>query len=193
MDQFIGHYMTEYNNYLIFKYSYFHLIDGVNLYALDAAHHWDFYKYSPTFALLMGSMAYLPDVLGLSIWNILNAIAVFYAIRMLPFKEKTQVLLLWFVAMELLTAMQNDQSNGLMCGMMMAAYGCMKHNKPWWATLWLVLAAYIKVYSVIGFCLFLFFDGKLKFILYAILWTVVFAALPLLVTPLHTLIWQYHN
>ena len=193
MNQFIGRSLTEYNNYVIFKCSFFHLIHGTDLYGLYPAEHWDFYKYSPTFALLMGGIACLPDIIGLSIWNILNAITVFFAIRMLPFTVRKQCLILWFVALELLTCLQNNQSNGLMCGLMIAAFGCMEQKKVALATLWLVLAMYIKVYGAIGFCLFLFYPDKLKFILYAVLWTVVFAALPLLVTPVHTLIWQYQN
>jgi len=193
MNLFIGHQMTEYNNYLIFKHSFFHLLEGKNLYDIFPERHWDFYKYSPTFALFMGGMAYLPDVVGLSIWNILNAVTVFLAIRMLPYSTKTQCLILWFIAMELLTCLQNTQSNGLMCGLMIAAYGSMQRGKPIWATLWLVLGAYIKVYSVIGFCLFLFYPGKPRFIAYAIMWTVILWALPLLVTPYHTLVWQYQN
>ena len=193
MNQFIGKQLTEYNNYVIFKYSYFHLIHGTDLYGLYPAEHWDFYKYSPTFALFMGSMAYLPDVIGLSIWNILNAITVFFAIRMLPLTIRKQCLVLWFVALELLTCLQNSQSNGLMCGLIIAAYGCMEQRKVVLATLWLVLAMYIKVYGAVGFCVFLFYPDKIKFILYSILWTAVFAALPLLVTPLNTLIWQYQN
>ncbi len=193
MNQFIGRQLTEYNNYVIFKYSWFHLIHGTDLYGLYPAEHWDFYKYSPTFALFMGGIAYLPDVIGLSIWNILNAIAVFFAIRLLPFSVRKQCLILWFVALELLTCLQNNQSNGLMCGLIIAAYGCMEHKKVVLATLWLVLAMYIKVYGAIGFCFFLFYPGKFKFILYSILWTVVFAALPLLVTSPQTLVWQYQN
>lgn len=193
MNQFIGRYLTEYNNYVIFKCSFFHLIHGTNLYGLYPAEHWDFYKYSPTFALFMGSIAYLPDLLGLSIWNILNGITVFFAIRMLPLSVRKQCLILWFAALELLTCLQNNQSNGLMCGLMIAAFACMEQKKTVLATLWLVLAMYIKVYGAVGFCLFLFYPGKLKFILCAALWTVIFAALPLLVTPLHTLVWQYQN
>lgn len=193
MTQFEGHWLTEYNNYVIFKYSYFHLLEGKNLYGLHPERHWDFFKYSPTFALLMAPMAYLPDVIGLSTWNILNAITVFFAVRMLPFTTRRQCLLLWFVAMELLTCLQNNQSNGLMCGLMIAAYGSMHRGKPIWATLWLVLAAYIKVYSVIGFCLMLFYPGKVRFILYAVMWTILLWALPLLVTPMETLLWQYQN
>ncbi len=193
MNQFLGRQMTEFNNYLIFKYSYFHLLDGTNLYGIYPERHWDFYKYSPTFALLMGSIAYLPDWAGLCIWDLLNALAVFWAVRMLPFKARVQCLLLWFAAMELLTCLQNTQSNGLMCGLMIAAYGSMQRGKPLWATLWLVLSVYIKVYGAIGFCLFLFYPGKPKFILYAAMWMVLFAAMPLLVTPMPTLLWQYQN
>lgn len=193
MNQYIGRYLTEYNNFKLFKYSFFHLLDGKNLYDIYPERAWDFYKYSPTFALLMGPMAVLPDVVGLIIWNILNAITVFLAIRMLPFSVRTQCLVLWFIAMELLTCLQNTQSNGLMCGLMIAAYGSMQRGKPIWATLWLVLAAYIKVYSVIGFCLMLFYPGKVRFMLYVIMWTVILWALPLIVTPLPTLIWQYKN
>ncbi len=195
MNLFIGqtNVLTEYNNYMIFKYSFFHLVNGTNLYTIYPAQHWDFYKYSPTFALLMGVLAYLPNVIGLSIWNLLNGVALFFAIRMLPFNSKAQSILMWFVANELLTCFSNSQSNGLMCALIIAAYGCMQHSKFMWATLWLVLATYIKVYGAIGFCLFLFYPGKLKFVGYAVMWTIIFAALPLTVTPLHTLVWQYHN
>jgi hypothetical protein len=193
MTQFVGRQLTEYNNYVIFRQSFYHLIHGFNLYGLYPAEHWDFYKYSPTFALLMAPMATLPDVVGLSIWNILNALAVFWAVRMLPLSVKNQCWILLFAAMELLTSLQNAQSNGLMCGLMIAAYGCMQRDKSIWATLCLVLATYIKVYGLIGFCLFLFYPGKLRFIAYAALWTVLFGLLPLLVTPWHTLVWQYQN
>jgi len=193
VNQFIGRRLTEYNNYVIFKHSFFHLLHGTNLYGLYPAEHWDFYKYSPTFALLMGSVAYLPDILGLSTWNVLNAITVFFAIRMLPLSVRKQCLIFWFIAMELLTCLQNNQSNGLMCGLIIAAYGCMEQKKVVLATLWLVLAMYIKVYGAIGFCLFLFYPSKLRFILSAVLWTIVLAAMPLIVTPFHTLVWQYHN
>ena len=44
---------THYNNYIIFKQSYFHLIENKDLYTLYPNEHWDYYKYSPTFSLLM--------------------------------------------------------------------------------------------------------------------------------------------
>ncbi len=204
MDQFIGMRLTEYNNYVIFKHSFFHLNDTIGsnnyttyglhgLYGLHPTENWDFYKYSPTFAFLMGVLAYLPDLPGLIIWNLLNVLVVFFAVRMLPFSSRSQAILLWFIGNDMFTCLSNTQSNGLMCGLMVAAYCCMQNNKAIWATLWLALATYIKVYGAIGFCLFLFYPDKVKFVLYAIFWNVVLVVLPLVVMPLNTLIWQYHN
>ncbi len=190
---FEGRNYTDLNNYVIFRQSFFHLLDGKNMYVLYPAEQWDLYKYSPTFALVMGVLAHLPDIVGLSLWNLLNALALFGAISMLPFKMDKRGLLLWFVLLELLTSMQNAQSNGLMAGLMIAAYACMERGKIQWATLWIVIATFIKVYGGIGFCLFLFYPGKLKFVGYSALWMLLFAVMPLLVTPFHILIWQYQN
>lgn len=193
LKQFMGRNFTEYNNFVIFKRSWFHLINGSNLYTVYPDEQWDFYKYSPTFALFMGSLAYLNDYIGLSIWNVLNGVTLFFAIRMLPFNTKVQCIIMWFILNDLLTSFSNTQSNGLMCALIIAAYGSMERGKPQWATLWLVISVFIKVYGIIGFCLFLFYPGKLRFIVYAALWTIVFAALPLVVTSPQTLLWQYQN
>ncbi len=190
---FSGRAYTEYNNYVIFKNSFFHLISGKNLYILYPDEQWDLYKYSPAFALLMGLLAYMPDFSGVTIWMLCNAMVLFFAIRMLPFRERTQSLLLWLVLLELLTSLQNSQSNGIMAGLFIAAYACLQRGKIHWATLWLVIATFIKVYGAIGFCLFLFYPDKIKFIGYSILWTILLAIMPLIVTPYNMLVWQYHN
>ena len=190
---FEGHTYTDYNNYIIFKQSFSHLIQGDNIYRLYPNEQWDLYKYSPTFALFMGLLTHLPDMVGLSIWNLLNALSLFAAIQILPFKKNIQSLLLWFLLLEVLTSMQNAQSNGLMAGLMIGAYACMERGKVGMATLWIVIATFIKVYGAVGFCLFLFYPDKIKFILYAALWSLLFAVAPLVVMSPHTLIWQYHN
>src|SRR5450631_2916625 len=55
----------NYNNYIIFKNSFFHLIHGENLYGSFPDEQWDLYKYSPSFSLFFGLLAYLPDFAGL--------------------------------------------------------------------------------------------------------------------------------
>lgn len=62
------HLYPRYNNYIIFKQSYFHLVEGDNLYQQYPEESWDLYKYSPTFALFFGILAWLPDLPGLILW-----------------------------------------------------------------------------------------------------------------------------
>ena len=182
--EFGGRQYTEYNNYVIFKQSFFHLLQGRNLYVLFPDEQWDLYKYSPTFALAMGSLAYLPDWLGLTLWNALNALALYWGISSLPLSNKVKQSILWFVLLELLTSIQNAQSNGLLAGLMLLAFGSYHKGHTGKAALWLVAATFIKVYGAIGFSLFLLFPQKPSFIWKAAAWTVLFAVVPLVVPGL---------
>ncbi|MBK7855412.1 MAG: DUF2029 domain-containing protein [Bacteroidetes bacterium] len=74
---FLGY--GHYNNYLIFKDSFQHFLQGLNLYANYPPV--DLFKYSPTFAVLMSPFAFLPDWLGLTLWNLLNAMLFFMQLK----------------------------------------------------------------------------------------------------------------
>ena len=68
------------NNFRIFRAASRHLIAGSDLYAAYPAEHFDFYKYSPTFALLFAPFAYVPFPLAMLLWNALNAGALYVAL-----------------------------------------------------------------------------------------------------------------
>ena len=70
--------MTHYNNFLIFRQSFYHLIDHQDMYQLSGFEYMDLYKYSPSFALFMGPIAILPVVPGLLAWNMVNALVFFF-------------------------------------------------------------------------------------------------------------------
>lgn len=193
MTQFLGEKLTDYNNYVIFKRSFFHLLSGQNLYGVYPSEHWDFYKYSPTFAFFMGALAWMPDWLGLTLWNLLNTLVLFLAVRQLPFDKQKIALILWFIGIELLTSLQNAQSNGLICGLLLASYAAMNKDKHWLAALWIVSAGFIKIYGIIGVIMFLFYPGKMKAVIYLALWTVVLAIIPLSITSVSGLLGQYQN
>src|SRR5260370_13358615 len=108
---------TYYNNFLIFKYSFFHLLEGKDLYAWHLNEHWDLYKYSPTFAFLFGSLAWLPDSLGLLAWNSLNVLGLFFGVHMLKLKVQERNIILLLCAVELFTALHNAQRHGLIAGL----------------------------------------------------------------------------
>jgi hypothetical protein len=193
LQQFMGKSYTHYNNFKIFKASFGHLIHGQNLYAIYPNEQWDFYKYSPTFALVMGTVHYLPDVIGLTAWNVLNALALFWAIIRLPLRLTSRQLILLAIAVELMTSLQNAQSNGLMAALMIACYLHLSKGNYAMAALWVMCSVFIKVYGIVVIALFLFYPQYWKSALWLGFWGVVLAILPLIAVPPSQLVWQYSN
>lgn len=64
---------THVNNFRIYQRSFLHLVRGLDPYLPYPAEHWDIFKYSPTFAVLMAPFAPLPDAVGVVLWNAINA------------------------------------------------------------------------------------------------------------------------
>lgn len=183
-----------YNNYTIFKQSFYHLLNGKDLYFPYPMEHWDIYKYSPTFSLLFGGFALLPDMAGVTLWNLLNSLILLLAVYYLPkltLQQKGFILLA--CVMESMTAMQNEQSNGLMAGLIILAFGLCERNKLFAAALCIVLTAYIKIFGVVAFAIFLFYPDKWKAILYSVFWTFLLFLLPLLVIDLYQLKFLYKS
>jgi hypothetical protein len=184
----------DYNNYLIFRYSFFHLVQGKDIYQLFPADHYDLYKYSPTFALLFGFFAWLPDAPGLILWSLLNSLCLFAAILLLPgLDDKKKSWILLFCLLELLLSIQNAQSNGLMAGLIILSFALAERSKYFLSTLCLVLSVYIKIFGALAFVLYLFYPGKVKVIAYSIFWMVLMAVLPLAVIDSHQLVFLYHS
>lgn len=181
------------NNYLIFKYSYFNLKDGVNLYELHPAQHFDLYKYSPTFSALMAPFYYLPDIIGYFLWTFLNAGILLYAISKINAGVRNQFIILGLITFELITSIQNSQSNPLIAGLLLLAFMGFERRNVILAALMIALAFYIKVFGIAFAALFILYPEKGKFVLWMALWICALAALPLIFTDPVTLEWQYEN
>jgi hypothetical protein len=173
---------THYNNYVIFKYSFWHLLDGKDLYQLYPSDHYDLYKYSPSFALLFGLFAGLPDWIGLALWNTVNATCLVLGIYMLKgMSTEKQALALGICAIELFTSLHNAQANGLMAGLMILGLAMLQREQIALATLLVSLTFFIKLFGIVAFSLFLFFPHKGKMLVWTIFWFAVLSFLPLLV------------
>ncbi|MCL5992474.1 MAG: DUF2029 domain-containing protein [Bacteroidetes bacterium] len=185
---------THYNNFLTFKYSFFHLIENKDLYLYYPQNHWDLFKYSPAFAVFMGFYAYLPEILGLILWNLTNFIPLFFAIKLLPgIKIELKAFLLWFILIELMTSIQNAQSNGLTLALMLFGFVFLEKKNPLWASFFLVLSVLIKIFGVVAFAIVIFYPDKLKFILWSLMWIIVFLFIPLIFVNIDQLIFIYKS
>src|SRR5881396_2766509 len=116
------------NNVSIFRSASFNLFAGRDLYAAHPEQHFDFYKYSPTFAVLFAPLAYLPFALAFLCWSLLNALLLWYALdRLLPERPATVALAL--VYLEVLFAMQYGQSNALVAALLILAFVALEQGR----------------------------------------------------------------
>ncbi len=185
---------TSYNNYIIFKQSFFHLVQGKDLYIPHPAEQSDLFKYTPAFALFFGLFAWMPDWMGLIAWNLLNALVLFSAINAIKiFTPKQKAFALLFVALELMTSMQSAQSNGLIAGLMIWAYNSFEDEKTGRAALFIILATFIKPFGLVAAALFLLYPKKGRFIGFSILYGLLLASIPVVLTTPLTLGLQYYS
>jgi hypothetical protein len=184
---------TRYNNYVIFKHSFFHLIHYQDLYTLYPAENYDLYKYSPSFALWMSVFAWMPDLPGLIFFNLLNVTILLLAVRTLPLDRKRLNLLLFFIAIETMISLTSSQTNVLITGLLILGWHFLEKDKPWLATLMIVLTFYIKIFGIVALLLCLLYPSRWKAVLSTIVWLVVLALMPLIVVSPTQLIFLYKS
>ncbi len=185
---------TKYNNYIIFKLSFFHLMEGKDPYTLYLDEQWDLFKYSPTFAFLFGLLAYLPDALGLMLWNLLNALVFFFGLYYLPKIDlRTKGLIFVFTVLELTGSMQNEQSNALIAGLLLFTFGFLERDKYWLAAFCVVASIFVKLFGIVALALYLLYPNKLKLAYTTAVWVVVFLLMPLLVVSGEQLLFLYKS
>ena len=178
------------NNFRIFRWAYFNLVSGVDLYAAHPVQHDDLFKYSPTFALFFAPIAPLPFWLGLTIWNAANALGVWWAVtRLLPVRQSALVLTLSLV--EVLTAVQRAQSNALVAALIILAFIAFQRGHLVRAALAIGAGAFIKIFPLAMLMFGLFERRVVRFALIFVGVMVALAALPLVVTTPAKLAGQY--
>ncbi len=184
---FGGKSYPHYNNYLIFTKSFYHLIEKKDLYKAFPEEHWDLFKYSPTFALLMGLFAIFPEYFGLILWNLLNSLLPFFALKSINLiDEKRRAYIIWFILIDIVTSMQNSQSNGLIAGLLILSFVFFEKRKIHLSALFLTLSLFVKPIGFVSFFLFLLYPKKVKFLLFSLIFSILLLLLPLFsVTPSH--------
>ncbi len=185
---------TSFNNYRIFKNSFGFLINHENLYSAHPSFYFDLFKYTPSFSVLMIPFYYAPNWLGLCVWNVLNTMVLCVAIYSITkISEKKRAFILLFTLLEMITSLQNSQSNILIAGLLIFAFSFFEKEKIIWASLFIVLTFFIKIFGIAAAVMFLFYPKKGKFILYSIGWSALLLILPLIFISAKDLIWQYQN
>ncbi len=185
---------TFFNNFLIFKNSFSHLLENTNLYQPYPNEYADLYKYSPTFAFIMVLFNYLPSNLGLVLWNCLNIFVLCGALYLIKSIDPSKkIFLLVYILLELILSVQNSQSNCILAGLTIISFNLLEKGKNNQATFFIALGSFIKIYSIVGCLLLLLYPNKIKSLIYFAMWFIIFLLLPLVVIDVDSLIWQYKN
>lgn len=184
----------HYNTYQIFKSAHEHLFTDQDLYSPHEEEHAYTYKYSPTFALVFGAFAKLPDHVGLTLWLLLSGLITLAALRMLP-TLSTQKRLLFFlvIALDWISSTQGQQTNVLVAMLLLIAFASLEKDKPWLASLAIVSTLFIKVFGIAAVIFYLFYPKKVKLVGYTFLWIAVFAVAPFLVLDWQSVLGIYQD
>lgn len=182
-----GGFYSHYNNYIIFKQSFFHLIARQDLYIHYPLEQYDLFKYPPTFALLFAPFSMVPDYLGYSVWTALNLLLPVFAIYKLQgVSSRIKAAMSALLLLEGFTSALNSQSNGLMLGLLLFAFVAMQNGRISQAVLFIWLTAFIKLFGILFFAMLLIFPGAFRKSVVRI--PVIFVVLYLL--PLPVLGWE---
>jgi hypothetical protein len=181
-------------NFAIFSNSFYHLIRHQNLYAQFQFEQWDFYRYSPAFALLFAPFAVVPYQIGVVLWNLLNAAALYWAIRSVPsLDRRSKMLALWFLFLPMLNSVLNAQSNALVAAFMIGAWSAAEREKSDLSGLFIALATFVKLFGIFALLPCLLTRMRKQVLGYTAAWAAVFALAPLLVVSFNELGLLYSN
>src|SRR2546421_7280814 len=180
------------NNLSIFRPASLNLLAGRDLYAAHPEQHFDFYKYSPTFAVLFAPLAYLPFALTFLCWTLLNGLLLWYALdRLLPEREATVALALLYL--EVLLALQYGQSNALVAALLCRGFVAFEARRPVGAAVSITLGAAVKLFPLAALSVAVFHPRRLRFAAIFIAVLAVAIALPLVALPPGDLLAQYRS
>ena len=184
---------SPFNNFDIFRYSFYNLLHSNNLYVEYPQYYFDLFKYNPSFAFLMAPFWILPKSIGVLIWNLGNALLPQYAVNQLKISTKAKVFFAVFILIEMLTSVQNAQSNGLMLGLMLLMFVHLENDKPISSALMMVFGFFIKIFAVSTVILLLFKPTKIRFIAWSAVFMLIISLLPIFVIGFDSLFLQYQQ
>lgn len=181
------------NNFLIFRYVFWHAWNGTSLYAPYPEEYHDVNHYGPFFSVVVAPFAVLPQYLGVLLWVIALSMFLYVAIRKSQFTKYQQIFILWFCAHELLTAIFMQQFNIAIAAVILLSYYCIEKEQDFWAAFFIMLGTFVKLYGIVGLAFFFFSRHKGRLVLSLVFWAVVMFVAPMVFHGPDYLIGQYQE
>jgi hypothetical protein len=175
-------------NFHVFRAAAFDLLARHDLYAKSAE---DYFKYSPTFALLFVPFAVVPEWLGAPAWSLLNFVVAFLGVERVVDDPKDKPIALLLSLAGILFATDGDQSNLLVAGALLLSLHAFETRSARTGAALVTGAGFVKLFPAAG-ALFALLSRRRKEALSALLVSsLVWLALPVLVMRPRTLAGEY--
>ncbi len=187
----IPKFFGNHNNYKIYKYVYYHVINQTALYTEYPNEFFDRNHYGPIFSLIIAPFAILPDFIGVILWSLFLVGLVIYTINQLPISELQKVVVYWICLNEYLISAQSFQVNAMIVFVIVTTYVFINKKMDFWAAMLIALGIFIKLYGIVGLAFFFFCKNKPKFVLSLIFWSILFFVLPMLISSPQYIIERY--
>lgn len=185
--------LHSYNNFMIFRGVFWHTWHGTPLYIEYPDEYFDTNHYGPFFSLIIAPFALLPEWIGLLCWLVAMSFCLYWVTRKLPLEHKKQIFVYWFCAHELLTALFMSQFNIIIAAIIIATFYCVEKEKDIWATLFIAIGTFVKLYGIVGLAFFFFSKHKIRFILSFVGWSIVCLVAPMLISSPEYIFSQYQG
>ena len=181
------------NNFLIFRYVYWHVIGRLPLYEQYPQEYFDMNHYGPTFSLVIAPFAIPPVWLGMLLWLVALTLGLYVAIRHSLFTRWQQVFIFWFCAHELLNAVQMQQFNIAIATIIVASYYLIRRERDFWAACLIMIGTFVKLYGIVGLAFFFFSCHKGRLVASCAFWALVLFVAPMLISSPEYIITQYQE
>ena len=181
------------NNFLIFRYVYWHVIGCLPLYEQYPQEYFDMNHYGPTFSLVIAPFAIPPVWLGMLLWLVALTLGLYVAIRHSLFTRWQQVFIFWFCAHELLNAVQMQQFNIAIATIIVASYYLIRRERDFWAACLIMIGTFVKLYGIVGLAFFFFSRHKGRLVASCAFWALVLFVAPMLISSPEYILTQYQE
>ena len=181
------------NNFLIFRYVYWHVIGRLPLYEQYPQEYFDMNHYGPTFSLVIAPFSIPPVWLGMLLWLVALTLGLYVAIRHSLFTRWQQVFIFWFCAHELLNAVQMQQFNIAIATIIVASYYLIRRERDFWAACLIMIGTFVKLYGIVGLAFFFFSRHKGRLVASCAFWALVLFVAPMLISSPEYILTQYQE
>ncbi len=179
----------KYNNFSIFRQSFWHTLNELPLYAAYPEEYNDIFHYGPVFSLVIAPFAITPVWLGLLTWSVTQSLFLFWAIKILPGIKREHIFIYWFCAHELLTSLFMSQFNISITAIIVLSDTLIEKEKDIWTAFMIMLGTFTKLYGITG--LTFFSRHKIKFSLSCVGWALAMIVAPMILSGPDYILSQY--